>query len=126
MTTRQYCEYEHGGMARGFAPFLPYTAKNGVHFTPTCCHSCGKSEVLFFSTGRGVIHANCGVNWDQPDDSPTRLTMGAKYSPPGSNRDGHCEFAEYGTAALETIAGMVAEVHKQWAKSILDELEKNL
>lgn len=124
MTTAQYVEYEHGGMARGFAPFLPYQAKNGIRFTPTFVYYDGKSEVLYFSTGHGVIHSNCGVNWNEPDDSPNRLTMGAKYVPPGSHRHGWCCFAEYGIAALEIIAGMVAEVHKQWAQDLLAGLEK--
>lgn len=37
MTKQQYKTYACDGMNKGFTPFLPYKAKNGVGFHPTYC-----------------------------------------------------------------------------------------
>ena len=123
MNSRQYVNYECGGMNKGFAPFLPYRASNGVSLVPTTLPYPRQDTVLYFATTHGVIHPDCGVNWDEPQDSDNRLTKGAKYAPLGTCHSGYCTFEAYGVEALEKIAAMVARVHKAMAADLVAGLE---
>ncbi len=123
MNQQQYTEYQYYGMNQGFAPFLPYTASNGIKFSPTYCLYPNQKTMLYFATRHGVIHPDCGVNWGEAEDSPKRFTMGAKYGPLGTNRHGSCYFDSYGTEALEEIAKMVADVHRAIAQDLIGDLK---
>jgi hypothetical protein len=123
MNHKDYVHYRCGGMNRGFAPFLPYKAKNGVTFTPTFVPYPKHHEVLYFATSHGVIHPDCGVRWNEDKDSDKRLTKAVKYQPTNSRGvHGFCEFEEYGHEALDAIAETVAKVHKEMSEKLMEEL----
>jgi hypothetical protein len=124
MNKRQCVHYECGGMNEGFAPFLPYEAKNGITFTPKFLSSSKDLRVLFFYTTHGVISPACGVCWDEDQNSDNRYTKAVRYQPlAGRGAGGFLEFEEYGREALDEIAGMVAEVHLEMAAKLTAELK---